>query len=153
MKRADSIAGLLGLALSIFVIWATSNFPENQMSRVGPAFFPKFLAFGLGFFSLLLLFTAFTQKKTVKVAHLNLKDPGCQRVGIALAATVIYCFVLNYFGFIVSAIIFLLFLMFLLKERRYFQMVTIACIVTGTIFLVFKVFLNITLPMGAIYGF
>ncbi len=152
MKRADSIAGLIGLALSIFVIYSISNFPENQMTQVGPAFFPKFLAFGLGFFSLLLLITAFTQKKTMKAAHLNLKDPGLQRAGLSLSATILYCFVLDFFGFIASSVIFLLFLMFLLRERRYLQMITIACVTTGSVFLVFKIFLNITLPMGRLYG-
>lgn len=153
MKRADIIAGVLGLGLCVFVFYLTASFPEDQVVRVGPAFFPRLLAAGIGIFSVILLISALFQKAVETQSGFSLKDPGIQRGIISVAATVIYCFVLDYLGFIACTIIYLLFLMFLLKERKYVQMVITSISVSVVVFYIFKVLLNITLPMGTLYGF
>ena len=153
MKRADIVAGLLGLGLSLLVFYLTASFPEDQVVRVGPAFFPRLLAAGLGLFSSILLVSAFFQKTTAVHPGFSLKDPGVQRGIISVGVTVIYCFLFDYLGFITCTIIYLLFLMFLLKERKYIQMAVISISVSVVVFFIFKVLLNITLPMGTLYGF
>ena len=152
MKRADIVAGFLGLGLCFFVLYLTAGFPEDQVVRVGPAFFPRLLAVGLGLFSLVLLVSALFQKAAEGEAGFTLKDPGIQRGIISVAATVLYCFVLDYLGFIACTIVYLLFLMFLLKERKYLQMAVTSISVSVVVFFIFKVLLNITLPMGTLYG-
>ncbi len=154
MKRADCIAGLLGLALTGYVWIITGTFPEDQVVRVGPAFFPRILAVCLGLSCLVLLIKALVDRQVISASRgFSFRDPGFQRAVIALAATVVYCFVLEPFGFIVASIIYLLFLMSLLKDRKYLQMLLTAVAVTLTLYLIFSVFLHITLPMGSLYGF
>lgn len=153
MKRADIIAGILGLALSGYIFFVTAGFPEDQVVRVGPAFFPRMLAAGLAIFSLILLFNAIIRRQQESDTHFSLKDPGTRRAIISLAATIIYCLCFDLLGFITCTIIYLLFLMLLLKERRYVQMTITALVVTMVVFFIFKVLLNITLPMGTLYGF
>lgn len=153
MKRADIIAGVLGLGLCLFVFYLTASFPEDQVVRIGPAFFPRLLAAGIGIFSVILLVSALFQKTVETQSRFSLKDTGIQRGIISVAATVIYCFVLDYLGFIACTIVYLLFLMLLLKERKYVQMVITSISVSVVVFYIFKVLLNITLPMGTLYGF
>ena len=155
MKRADIIAGILGIAFAAYVLVATASFPEDQVIRVGPAFFPRLLAFSLLAFSLLLLVSAFFKSYTEKSDEVRIswRDKGLQRAAVSLVATILVCIGLEYLGFFVCSITYLLFLMFLLKDRNYLQMVLTSIIVTAAVFLIFRSFLNITLPLGTLYGF
>jgi len=137
-------------------VWVvTGGFPEDQVVQVGPAFFPRILAVGLGLSSLALIFKAYChcQETPSEGTRFSIHDPGIQRAGIALAATIAYCFLLEPFGFIPISIIYLLLLMLLLQEKKYLQMIVTAVAVTGVLYLVFSLLLNITLPMGSLYGF
>ena len=153
MKRADIIASLLGIALSFLIFYITSSFPEDQVVRVGPAFFPRLLAAGLGIFSAILLLSACTREHLETHAGFSFKNRGIQRGIISVGATVIYCLFFEYLGFITCTIIYLIFLMLLLKDRQYIQITITSITVTIAVFLIFKVLLNITLPMGTLYGF
>lgn len=153
MKRADIIAGILGISLCLLVFYVTASFPEDQVVIVGPAFFPRLLAAGLGFFSVILLLTACRRKYLESHSGFSFKDRGTQRGIISVGATVIYCFFFEYLGFIACTIIYLIFLMLLLRDRQYIQIVITSITVTITVFFIFKMLLNITLPMGTLYGF
>lgn len=153
MKRADIVAGILGLCLSLVIFYLTASFPEDQVVRVGPAFFPRLLAAGLGIFSAILLVSAFLKTNQTTASGFSLKDPGIRRGIVSVAATVLYCYLFEYLGFITLTIIYLIFLMLLLKERHYLQIASTSIGVTIAVFFIFKVLLNITLPMGAVYGF
>lgn len=157
MKRADFIFGISGLVLTGYVWVVAGGFPEDQVVQIGPAFFPRILAVGLGLSSLTLIFQAVVQRHRQSVPEqgprFSLRDPGIQRAGITLTATAVYCLLLETLGFIPLSILYLLLLMLLLKEKKYLQMVLTAISVTGVLYLIFNVFLNITLPLGSLYGF
>lgn len=148
MKKADMIAGILGLSLSLYVIWAASQFPEDKVLLLGPHFFPMLLASGLGILSIVLFMKAFLNNSRPDREPLNFKDPGVQRAGIALLATIIYCMLLNFAGFILTSISYLLFLMYLLKQRHPLKMIAVALGVTFAVYGIFRIALNITLPTG-----
>ena len=158
MKRADFIIGCVGLALTLYIWITTSSFPEDQVVQVGPAFFPRMLAVGLGLTSLTLIIQAImkvsaNQKQDGEDAALSLRDPGIRRALIALGATIIYCLLLESVGFIPLSIVYLLLLMLLMKEKKYLQMCLTSVAVTGVLYAVFNMLLNITLPLGSLYGF
>ncbi|MBZ4655118.1 MAG: hypothetical protein JG781_2475 [Peptococcaceae bacterium] len=148
MKKADIIAGILGLALSVYVAWAAAQFPEDKVLLLGPHFFPTLLAIGLGLMSLILIAKAMLGKAKKAGETFDLKDPGIQRAGIALLATILYGILLPHVGFIIMSIVYLFFLMCLLKQRNYSKMLAIALGVTFIVYGIFRVALNITLPTG-----
>ncbi len=155
MKRADFIIGCLGMILTLYIWITTASFPEDQVVQVGPAFFPRMLAVGLGLTSLALIIQAIVKVSATeqKKNSLSLSDPGIRRALIALFATVIYCLLLETIGFIPLSIIYLILLMLLLKEKKYIQMCLTSVAVTGVLYAVFNMLLNITLPLGSLYGF
>ena len=153
MKRADIIAGILGIALCFLIFYITTSFPKDQVVLVGPAFFPRLIAAGLGIFSAILMLSAYTRKHLETNSGFSFKDRGIQRGIISVGSTVIYCLFFEYLGFITCTIIYLIFLMLLLKDRQYIQIVITSITVTITVFFIFKVLLNITLPMGTLFGF
>ena len=157
MKRADFIIGFLGLFLTLYIWITTASFPEDQVVQVGPAFFPRMLAVGLGLTSLTLIIQAIlkvaSKGQSSEAETLSLRDPGIRRALTALAATISYCLLLETIGFIPLSIIYLILLMLLLKEKNYIQMGITSVAVTGLLYAVFNMLLNITLPLGSLYGF
>ncbi|MEW6660877.1 MAG: tripartite tricarboxylate transporter TctB family protein [Bacillota bacterium] len=151
MNRADLIAGLLGIFLSLYVFWATANFPDDDVLLLGPSFVPFLLALGLCLSSLGLIFKAWVSKKPNGETGFNWKDPGIVRAGMALFVTILYCLALPICGFILTSIFYLVVLMYLLKQRNYLKMFTVALGVTFAVFGIFRMMLKITLPMG-IFG-
>ncbi|MFZ5945341.1 MAG: tripartite tricarboxylate transporter TctB family protein [Bacillota bacterium] len=148
MKRADIIASLIGVSLCGYVFWASGKFPEDNVLLLGPSFFPRLLAWALFFMSIVLLVKALMGKSMESKEKFDIKDPGIQRAGIALLATIVYIFTLDFLGFIIGSTIYLVFLMYLLKLRSYGRMFLISLSVTFIVFAVFRVFLHITLPLG-----
>lgn len=156
MRQADITAGVLGLLLATAVFYITASFPEDQVVLVGPAFFPRLLAAGLALFSAMLIGAALLGRPTAGTSA-DAAEPasasGTIRGLSAFAATVGYCAVLEWLGFIPCTVVYLIFLMRLLGDRNTLQVSGVAIGVTGGIFFIFKTLLNITLPMGALYGF
>jgi putative tricarboxylic transport membrane protein len=153
MKRIDIIFGLIGLVLSASVFYMLDSFPEGQPGEVGADFFPYILALGLGGSSLTLVLQSLFREASDDAEPFNTFSTNIQRSGISLIATVIYCLVMDSLGFILCTMIFLPLMMLLLKERKYFQMIIVSGAITATVFIVFSSFLNITLPLGTIYGY
>jgi putative tricarboxylic transport membrane protein len=56
MRFNDAFFGAVLLALSVFVWVSAAGFPKVPGTAYGPAFFPQFIAFGLGACALLLLY-------------------------------------------------------------------------------------------------
>jgi putative tricarboxylic transport membrane protein len=148
LKRADIIVGIIGVLLSGFVFMETVKFPEDKVLIMGPSFFPKLLATGLMVMSIILLIKALMGKSMQTNEKFDIKDPGIQRSGIALLATVIYCLLLPHLGFILDSTLYLVFLMYLLKQRSYIKMTLISLAVSLAVFAIFRIALNITLPLG-----
>lgn len=153
MKRVDIIFGIIGLIISAYVFYMLGLFPESQPGEVGADFFPYILAIGLSVSSLVLIVSSVFKKLSEDAEPFKFTDAGIQRMGIALTVTVIYCLAMDTLGFIVCTLAYLPLMMFLLKERKYFQMALVSGAITGTVFLVFNSFLNITLPLGTLYGY
>ncbi len=148
MKIPDIIAGILGLLISVYVIYTAHFFPEDKVLLLGPSFFPTVLAAGLGIFSLLLLTTALRGKSRPGGDPFNINDPGVHRAGISLLATIVYCLVLSTLGFILTSTVFLFGLMLLLKRRDYLKMAAVSLGVTLLIYGIFNRLLDISLPAG-----
>ena len=153
IKNKNLISGLLGLILSIIFLYLISSFPQSTNNSVGPDFFPRILAYGLGIFSLLLVTSTWTSEVVENFEVFTFKNLGIRRAFFSLIVTVIYCLLMETFGFIACTIIYLCILMFMLKERNYLLMIVSSCLISSVIFIIFNVFLNITLPLGLIYGF
>lgn len=153
MKHVDITFGVLGFLFSAFAYYYTGTFPEDMNGEIGIAYFPRIIIIGLGVCCLLLAITAFIENSSEKSEPFNLKNKGTQRAIICVAATVIYSLIITTFGFLACTVFFLFFLMFMLKERNYALMGTTSVLITGVVFTIFNLFLNITLPLGEIYGF
>ena len=133
MKKADIVGGLIGILIGLYALWEGSKMPEDVVMKIGPSFFPNILAALLILFSLVLIVNALRGKSKGEVAPLKLSDKGVQRGLITLVSAVLFCVVLDPLGFIPTAIIFLVFMMWVMGNRKPAMLAIAPPLVTLTI--------------------
>lgn len=148
MKTADIFGGVIGILIGLGAIWEGTKMPTDVVMKIGPSFFPNILAGFLILFSVVLLINALKGKSKGTIAPLRLSDPGVRRGLITLAATIVFCVVLDPLGFILTSIIFLAFMMLVLGKRSALALTTVPPLVTFAIWLVFEKMLYLSLPPG-----
>jgi len=150
MKVADIIGALIGILIGTYAIWEGTNMPADYIMKVGPSFFPTILAVLLILFSVVLLINALRGKSIGTVEAVNFSEKGVQRGLITLAATIIFCAILDPLGFILSSIIFLVFMMLLMGNRKIKQLLIAPLLVTFSIWVIFEKILNLSMPAGVL---
>jgi putative tricarboxylic transport membrane protein len=146
MKRNDIIAGIIFIALGIFIFTQTWNYPSPpEKGHPGPGLFPNLLA---------LLFIGFGLALILKARKLILTDseiaPGPKKVSnviFVIVIVAIYVGVVNFVGFLVTSAV----LLFLLMKKlgvTIFKSALSSIIITLFINLMFSKILRVPLPWG-----
>ena len=148
MKKADIIGGLIGILIGLYAIWEGTKMPEDPVMKIGPNFFPNILAGFLILFSIVLVFNALRGRSKGEIAPLRLSNKGVQRGLITLVAAVFFCILLDPVGFIPTSIVFLVFMMWVMGNRKPLQMTIAPPLITLTIWLIFEKVLNLSMPAG-----
>ena len=150
MKVADIWGGLVGIVIGAYVVWEGSNMPPDLVMKLGPSFFPNILAGLLILFSVVLLVNALRGKSKGTLEPLSLSSKGAQRGLATLAAAIVFCAVLESLGFILTAIIFLMFMMMLMGKRKPLPILLATPLITFFVWLVFEKVLLLSLPAGVL---
>jgi putative tricarboxylic transport membrane protein len=151
LRKPDFIWGILGVLLSLYVFWKASSFPDDSVLLLGPAFFPMLLAGGMLIVSLgMICLTVFT-KYGEGYPEFKLTDAGTIRMLLTLISSVAYYFLMPMTGFILGSILYLVFLMKLLKVQGNVKVLLLSGVITMTIYGIFGWGLNIALPPGKIF--
>ena len=153
MKVADIIGGLVGIVIGLYVIWEGAHMPTDVVMKIGPSFFPNILAGFLILFSVVLIVNALKNRSIGTLEPLRLSDKGVQRGLITLAATLVFCVVLEPLGFIPTSIIFLVFMMLVMGKRKPLPILITPPLVTVAIWLIFEKVLNLSMPAGVLADF
>ena len=154
MKKTNTIWGILGLLLCAYIWISSASFPTDAVMKIGPDFFPRIMATGMGVASILLLVQTHSVKEHQgKAEAISFTDPGIQRALIILVAAIIYVVVMQYLGFIPATIIFMMFMMYKLQFRQYGRMFLVAAATAICVQLAFQGMLDIQLPMGFLENF
>ncbi len=148
MKKENIVFGLIGIAISVYVFWKTSRFPVDRIMGIGPSFFPRILAAGLFIFSAILVILNILKVGQTDKPSFSIKDPEIQRVAVTLASTIVYGISMSFLGFLISTTIYLIFLMYVMKLRKWIKMVAVSAAVSVVVYTIFKSLLNISLPGG-----
>ncbi|MCE5283401.1 MAG: tripartite tricarboxylate transporter TctB family protein [Deltaproteobacteria bacterium] len=148
MKHVDVISGVIGVLIGAYVLIQCQSFPPDVVMKIGPAFFPEILAWGLVAFSALLVLQALLGKVSGTFERLSLRQKGTQRILLSVGVMIVYCAVLKPVGFILATIPFIIFFMFLLGNRNKFQYLWVPMAITIGVYLVFEKVLVLSLPNG-----
>ncbi|MFD1037275.1 tripartite tricarboxylate transporter TctB family protein [Virgibacillus byunsanensis] len=140
---------------SLFMFVASLNITSSiTTGAAGPSFFPRLWSIILGILSILYFFEA--GKRIDPDSHKGLKQTlrENKKVFIMLAAVLVYIFLLDYLGYIISTFSLLTFAIYILdikKEISKLKIYMISLVVTLGTYFVFTNILNVFLPSGIFY--
>jgi putative tricarboxylic transport membrane protein len=149
MKRAWQIMCMAFVALSVFTLVLSFEYPYKDRLGPGPAFFPVWMSIITGVLSLALFFQTTWGKSVADAAATLLPErQGVLRILAVLVALVGSLALLDPLGFRISLFLFLLFLPLGLGERNWWVILIFAIAGSFGIFHLFYYGLKVPLPMG-----
>ena len=150
MRKADIVAGLIGMAFSAFAFYQTLSFRQFLNVPIGPEFFPRRMAMGLFICSVVLVIQSILKKsKNDKPAPtISPLDRGMQRLFVGIAIIIAYALCWELLGFLIITPLAMFGMMLLLGFRKYIVMVIFSIGTTAAVFSIFSFILNIYMPLG-----
>lgn len=157
----DGVTGLVVLATSLFLFWATLGLERHPLVPVGPEFYPQLVLGTTAFLALLLVVSdliAHRRAGVVTPPAGSAARANYTLVVIAFAIFAIYVIALPYLGFRVATFAFLLAMPLALQpargvRRRWIVVFVVALVATIVIYLAFESYLQVLLPRGRWTGF
>jgi hypothetical protein len=153
LRRADLVLGLLFGVIGAAVIGLSLAIPSQGLEKsLGPGFFPMWLGGGFVVCGLFQVVGAiFSSKSTSKPVMWPPKDAALRIAGF-LGLALFYVASQEILGFLLATLVSLVLMFRLLGARRWVELSTIAVVSSIVAFLVFKLWLGMSLP-GGILGF
>ena len=145
-KTFDRYTGILFLAIAAFFIVGSENISTSAYgSTVGPNIFPLGIGILLGLMSIRLIYETFRyQKEEKKEEKLEYK-----RFAVLLAASVLYCLLLEDVGYAVTTFLFLLIGFQTMKKGKIIASLLISASFSFGVFYIFNNLLNVPLPSSS----
>lgn len=153
MKKANIIAGFLGILLGGYVVYTAAGYPEN-LSAVDPgsAYFPTLIGYFLIVLCLILIALSL-MGRGADINEVIQITPGIRRAGLGVVLFTVYCALFRPLGFILDTILFCFTCMLLLQNRKYIQMLIVSMTTSVAIYFVFASLLGAKLPAGLLKVF
>lgn len=147
MKDIDRLNGFFFIIFSLYTVYESLKLPRGGFHQPEAGFFPLGLALALFLLSGFLLFQAFGKGHTKEWLQFG---EGKRRVAFAIAAMVVYVFVLNILGYIVSTFLIMVFILKGLEKQKWRTtlIISLPCVVLS--YVSFSWYLGVPLPKGII---
>ncbi len=156
----DTLAGLICLALSLWLLYLTRGLPRNPLVPVGPDFYPRIVLALMAALSALLVIAdmvAGWRKNSMPATPAPADARNYALVGITFAVFAVYVFLLPALGYRVATFVFVLALQIVLerpRSARRWTVVAAAALATVVVtYLAFESYLFVLLPRGSWTGF
>lgn len=148
MKRPDAIAGAVLFLVSLLLLYQSSRLQMVYGKSIpGTGFLPFWLSVTMVGLSLLLMINGL--RHGVAPAAIRWpKGRGLLQVLIALGALVAYTFLVTVLGYVLSTFAFLLLLVGMLSSYRWYTVLAFSLATALSMYLVFGVWLQMSLPKG-----
>ena len=146
MKTGNWLAILLFMTISAAIWIMTASFPPSDDPGIpGPVFFPRLVAIIMVVLTVLMAVENVRTNDNTKL--FDLANPGLKRNVKLFVISAVYCFLLNYSGFLILTPIALIIMRLVLQRQGLFGWKIFSSFVaTGAIYLVFEVLLDVPLP-------
>jgi len=152
MKKANTVFAVLGLLLCAYVWISSAEFPTDAIMKIGPDFFPRVMATAMGVASTALLVQTYVVGAKGEAQAISFRDAGIRRAIIIFISGIVYAFLMEPLGFIISTILFMMFMMYMLEFRAYAKMLGVSLLTVALVIFAFQIMLQIQLPAGVLDG-
>ena len=136
-KNTNFYLSITFILISIYMLVSAMDMPSND------AKFPIIIAVALFLFSVALLIQTIKTKKDDNKLELNVLKKIC----LLLATMILYTLLINIIGYLISSLLLYISIFLIMGYRKLITGIISALIVVPVIFVVFKYFLNVPLPV------
>ncbi|MEO8186115.1 MAG: tripartite tricarboxylate transporter TctB family protein [Burkholderiaceae bacterium] len=148
----DAITGLVVVAASLFLFWATLGLERHPLVPVGPEFYPQLVLAVTALLALLLVVSDIIKRRRAGPVTAPSRA-NYTVVVIAFAIFAIYVIALPYLGFRIATVAFLVAMPLALESprfqvRRWIVVLVVALVATAATYLAFDSYLQVLLPRG-----
>lgn len=148
----DMISGLISLILGVGYLLYTFLLPRITISDpVGPYLFPEIIGIGAVICGIILIYADLKKKDKIKVSLneiLGNKDV-IYRIIFTTVAGIIYGFILDPIGYLISTAVFMLLVMSIINGiNRIIENIGISVVFSVVTYLFFGIFLKLSIPRG-----
>jgi putative tricarboxylic transport membrane protein len=142
-KTFDTIAGTVFLVVGMFFIVGSRSISQSSYgSNVGPNVFPFGLGLILVLLALIVIYQARRQAGTAKEKGVR----NYKRFGLLLLTTIVYVFVFESLGYMISTFLYLVFLFQLMERKRLLVSILISALFSCSVYYVYVMVFQGTLP-------
>lgn len=148
MKQWNFVIAFIAAILGIVMVTISKQFPiVLGEGDPGSGFWPTILGYLLILLAILLILTNMFGKSENKAKEIILSTPANKQVYIFMIAIVAYCILLYFLGFFIASFFFIPCAMYLMGVRDKKMMLLTSTITLVSIYIIFQVILEITLPL------
>ena len=148
MQRLDKIGSVVCLVIAGIALWQSFRVPMGNIRQPGPGFLPFWVGMILALLSAVLWFEASSRKPAPEPVRFLSGERKWAYVAAAGIALLMYTFLLESLGFVISTFLLLIFLFRVIGKQKWWVGVTGSILVTFFTHLIFKVALKVQLPRG-----
>jgi len=142
-KTFDTIAGCVFLVVGLFFVVGSQGISRSSYgSNVGPDVFP----FGLGIILMLLAVIVIYQARRLKDHAKGKGARDARRLGFLLLATVVYVFVFETLGYVISTFGYLVFVFQVMERKRLIASIAISAFFSCFVYTIYVTVFQGTLP-------
>jgi putative tricarboxylic transport membrane protein len=142
----DRICGAILLLLGLGILWEGRGISFGRLSAPGPGFFPTILAILLILVSFLLIVPG----KKKESDSFGGWSKVFKRVLPVFAILMVYFFLLECLGFVISGLLLMMVLFIKVGSQRWYVALLGACASIGSAYVLFGVLLKSSLPRGVL---
>lgn len=149
MRRADGVFAVICMGLSAWLILESRKFDYTTAFTPGPGFHPFWLGVILGVLSICLMWNTIRKKQTPDAEKKGpLEGRAAVRAGSILLITAGLAFFMTSIGFVLASFLFVVLILKAMEQYSLFKSLMYGALLSATIFLVFRYWLNVGLPGG-----
>jgi putative tricarboxylic transport membrane protein len=154
----DAITGLVVLAASLALFWATLGLERHPMVPVGPGFYPRIvLGVTAATALLLVVLDVLARRRAVPAVRAGGQHPNFRLVLLVYGVFAAYVIALPWLGFRVATLAFLVAMPAVLDlprtPRKWAGVAVLAVATTAATYIIFESYLHVLLPRGLWTGF
>jgi putative tricarboxylic transport membrane protein len=147
MKRYQIGSAVFLLLFGVIICWEARNLDMGRIVKPGPGFFPFWLGSSLILIAVALIIQH-RRTNPEEAAQGLWKGRQWKKIIYMLGALLLYAFFLEFLGYLIATF-FLMFFLFRSVEKQKWLVVIFGSIISSlTTYLLFKVWLQVQLPMG-----
>jgi putative tricarboxylic transport membrane protein len=150
--KQDKITSLFWLLFGIFIVVESVKLGLGKIQEPGPGFVSFLGGVCLSLFSVVLMVKSFLVKP--KVMDKEARNQIGKRWGFlfALIGVLIYVFIFEWLGFLISTFLLVTFLLKCFEQERWWKILLTAGVVSLSAFVIFDILLKAELPVGILRG-